>query len=173
MEYSGCIAPRPNDTALYSTATVPQPCPRLPVRSAATAPICGRAHCGVLPNEVRQYSEVAVCPPARPVFWVNSRKLWVVPIRKTAEKRPTRGFKPENGTTPVRDLRTAARGRGGSAARPLRSDRNRVVSTRRLLAYSSSRSRSNWFTEPGSALPPVFCITCPTRKLSAPPSPAW
>ncbi len=37
----------------------------------------------------------------------------------------------------------------------------------------SSRSRSNWFTVPGSALPLDFCMTCPTRKFSAPPSPLW
>jgi hypothetical protein len=38
--------------------------------------------------------------------------------------------------------------------------------------YPSSRARSCSFTSPGSALPPVFCMTWPTRKLMAPSSPA-
>ncbi len=43
----------------------------------------------------------------------------------------------------------------------------------RSVGYSSSRSRSIAFTSSGAAEPPVFCITWPTRKLIAPPSPLW
>jgi len=69
--------------------------------------------------------------------------------------------------------------RSGSVARPLASHDGRSVSERvhiaggPIAAYPSSSARSIPFTSPGSALPPVFCITWPTRKLMAPPSPVW
>lgn len=52
-----------------------------------------------------------------------------------------------------------------------RSQRSRTFSLLAFGGYPSSSARSNWLTSPGSALPPVFCMTCPTRKLIAPSSP--